>query len=381
MSKLSLSIAVCGRFHFHKWVKDLDAAQVKTVIHYSHKIGQKPFGELDARNKHLKEYLMQLHGRVLGDRLLPVMLPCYHRIWENAVVADLPKVNVAHVMLHGNVLEVIKKHRANGAFVIGEAVNAHVSVLAEILDREQRVLGFPPEKYPSHWARMVEEYALCDRILVASSWVKRSFVDAGFPAERIIRVPYPSSRSGGVALKRRQPEVPVKVLCVAGIQPRKGQHYLLEAVRHLRSEGQRISLTFVGRNTNRPFLKSLRAMDVEFNHLPHVANERMIEFMREFDVFVLPSVEDGFSIVVCEALQAGLPVVTTSNNGAADAIVHGKNGFVVPAGDSVALSKAITNAMSLLPCEVVQQEVATWSEYANRMLEMYKDVSGRIHSP
>jgi glycosyltransferase involved in cell wall biosynthesis len=372
-SPLQVNIAVCGRFHYHKWVKYLDARQINPVVYYSHKIGERPFGEFKARNKPLKEYVMQLHGRVLGDRLLPVLLPAYHRLWESSVLTDWAPASVAHVMLHGNSLEILKRCRRDGTFVIGEAVNAHTDVLTAILEAEHRRLGLRFPRHPTIWSRMVQEYALCDRILVPSEWVARSFVEAGISAERLIKVPYPAPAPQTIpdAQRNGRSLTKTRLLCVAGVQVRKGLHHLLDAVRTINSSRGQIDLTLVGRCNDRAYWKVLRGMNVPFTHIDHVPNRSMIEFMHDFDVFVLPSVEDGFGVVISEALQAGLPVVTTTNTGAADIVRQGKNGFVVPAGDSTALADAIQDAALLDPHSDASNFSSDWRVYATEMAALY----------
>jgi glycosyltransferase involved in cell wall biosynthesis len=56
---------------------------------------------------------------------------------------------------------------------------------------------------------------------------------------------------------------------------------------------------------------------------------------------VLPTLGDGFGQVVTDALAHGLPVITTTNAGAADRIVHGESGLVVPPADVDALAAAL----------------------------------------
>jgi len=58
------------------------------------------------------------------------------------------------------------------------------------------------------------------------------------------------------------------------------------------------------------------------------------------DLMLFPSVEDGFALVVAEALACGLPVITTPNTGASDLIRPGENGEIVPICDPKALAEA-----------------------------------------
>ncbi|WP_273887061.1 glycosyltransferase family 4 protein [Rubrobacter naiadicus] len=65
------------------------------------------------------------------------------------------------------------------------------------------------------------------------------------------------------------------------------------------------------------------------------------EAMRRSDIFVLPTLEDAYSLVVLEAMASGLPVVTTTNSGAGEITEDGRDGLIVPAGDASVLAGAI----------------------------------------
>ena len=70
-----------------------------------------------------------------------------------------------------------------------------------------------------------------------------------------------------------------------------------------------------------------------------VSKAEMARAYDEASVLVFPTLCDGFGMVVAEALAHGVPVITTSNAGAADLIAEGRNGFVVPPGDVTALAE------------------------------------------
>jgi glycosyltransferase involved in cell wall biosynthesis len=72
-----------------------------------------------------------------------------------------------------------------------------------------------------------------------------------------------------------------------------------------------------------------------------------INLLRDSDVFVLPSLAEGFSLSIIEALSAGLPVVATRVGGADEVIDDGRNGFLVPPSDADALSQTVIRALSL----------------------------------
>ena len=79
-----------------------------------------------------------------------------------------------------------------------------------------------------------------------------------------------------------------------------------------------------------------------FESLPH---EQVLEIMTQSDVLVLPSLSEGFGLVVTEALACGLPVIVTPNVGASDLIKDGREGFVVPICSAEAIAERL-NALN-----------------------------------
>ena len=72
-----------------------------------------------------------------------------------------------------------------------------------------------------------------------------------------------------------------------------------------------------------------------------VQHDEVSELLLSADVMLFPSLGDGFSLSIMEGFASGLPVVCSDNTGAADCVVEGENGFVVPSQDAAALRDKI----------------------------------------
>ena len=68
--------------------------------------------------------------------------------------------------------------------------------------------------------------------------------------------------------------------------------------------------------------------------------------MRSFDLFVLPSLAEGISNTILEAMAVGLPVVATQVGGNDELVAPGETGVLVPAGDDSALANALIEVVS-----------------------------------
>jgi L-malate glycosyltransferase len=132
-------------------------------------------------------------------------------------------------------------------------------------------------------------------------------------------------------------ESPV-VLCVANLKIYKGHRFLLDAVALLRDRGLPCTLALVGDGPERPALEEQAArlgIDVRF-----LGTRTDVEsLLARADVVVLPSLHEGMSNAVMEAMAAGLPVVATEVGGTAE-LLRGR-GLLVPPSDSAALADGL----------------------------------------
>lgn len=136
-----------------------------------------------------------------------------------------------------------------------------------------------------------------------------------------------------------------KVILYSGrLTELKGVEYLLQAYWRLREEYADLGLLIVGYGPEERSLKRLCVEqgieDVHF--VGHVDMEAMPKYYAISDLYVFPSLRDVWGMVINEAMACGLPVITTNKVGAsADLIEHGVNGYVVEAGDPIALLEAM----------------------------------------
>lgn len=183
-------------------------------------------------------------------------------------------------------------------------------------------------------ARIDRELELADTIVVASSYTKESLRRNGFEESKIKVIPY----GFPAAVSKPYPNVTnrkMRLLYVGSLGVTKGVRYLLEAIEELRDQ---VELTVVGSGHSSFSLDKAIKKHRYINSLP---NNEVLALMREADIFVFPTLSDGFGMVVTEAMSQGTPVITTPNGCGGDLIVDGENGWLVPAADSEALRQKI----------------------------------------
>jgi len=190
-----------------------------------------------------------------------------------------------------------------GALTISDRGSTHVLKQANLLiDSNEENLT---KRYIN---RELNSYSSSDYVSVPSIFAKDSFIDNGYPESRLFLNNY------GVNIKRFQPNRNIvneklKVLFVGGWSYRKGCDYIINSIRSLPS----VTLTHVGSISDFDFPK-----DAQFNSIGHVNNEDLGAIYNQHDVLLLPSREDGFGMVMLEALACGTPVIASKNTGAPD---------------------------------------------------------------
>jgi glycosyltransferase involved in cell wall biosynthesis len=221
--------------------------------------------------------------------------------------------------------------------------SAHIREQWRLLHEEETRAGTWVEK-PSDWiiAREEREYEMADLIHVLSTFAHNSFSAQGVPAAKLFKLQLGVNTKAFTAtpavLEERCQRIlagaPLRVLNVGTFTLRKGARYLADAIRCL--HGKNFSFRFVGPCGKDAYhLRNLMRDRAEF-----VGKRPQGELPQEYswgDVFILPTIEDGFAAVLTQALAAGLPLVASPNCAAPDLIEDGVSGWLVPIASAEAL--------------------------------------------
>ena len=136
----------------------------------------------------------------------------------------------------------------------------------------------------------------------------------------------------------------LKVLCVGNIRRNKGQLYLLHA---LKGMPENVKSTFAGLVKEKDYMEMLNKFIEETGisdkvHFAGFLNEfELAEEYQEADIFVLPTLKEGFGLSIWEAMSYGLPVVAIKIGGVVEQVTDGVEGFLVPPGEPKALGEKL----------------------------------------
>ena len=206
------------------------------------------------------------------------------------------------------------------------------------LSNDLSMPGRPIMKAASRWLARNADAVLMLSSEEADQW--RAFEPRGW--FRVVTNPY--VRDSALASRREgTPDAAPVILFVGRILAAKGIFDLVEAV----AEVHRLldcRLYFAGDGRDEDALRR-RVRDVGLEHdvrfLGHLQRANLAEAYRTADVFALPSYSEGFATVLTEAMDAGLPIVTTGIRGAVDHLEEGKNALFVPPGRADLLADAL----------------------------------------
>ena len=220
------------------------------------------------------------------------------------------------------------------------------------------------------------EHRYAARIVVASSFARRTLVENAVPAEKIVVNPYGVDLDSFFPVSRPDSSRPFRFVFVGSITASKGVPLLLDAWRALAPSDAEMWL--VGQREHKrkiPVLPGLRPI----GKLPH---RELPNVLRQCDVLILPSYFEGFGLVLLEALAAGLPIIATDATAAPDLITHGVEGYIVPVGDVEALQDAMQRFTASSADLALMSRAArsaaerfTWDAYGNRWMEILKQVA------
>lgn len=279
--------------------------------------------------------LGRLRACDLHDRLVARMLP---------KLAN--QIDIIHAWPLG-ALHTTKVARKLGIPVVLERCNAHTRFAYEVVQKECERIGVPLPKDHEHaynqsiLEREEAEYELADAILCPSDFVVKTFLEQGFPKNKLVRFFYGVDEKQFFPDPNKKPPYsrPLTMIFVGVCAVRKGLHYALEA--WLRSPASKDGTFLIAGE----FLPEYRRKLSSYLSHPSVKvlghRNDVPELMRQSDLFVLPSIEEGFGLVCTEAMASGcVPLVSDA---CTDLCVHKKNAMVHPVRDVKALSEHITN--------------------------------------
>jgi glycosyltransferase involved in cell wall biosynthesis len=239
-----------------------------------------------------------------------------------------------------------------------------------ILSQDEILSRIPGAERPSVLAikRELEGYKIADKIVIPSKHVEDSFRRDPVAYAKLFRNPYGVDISMFPFQGSLKTNRPFTFLFVGSWSLQKGCDILTKAVTKL----ENVKLLHVGAVADLKF----PAGDSRFIHVNPVSQTALSRFYAQADAFVLASRQDGFAMVLSQALATGLPVICTDRTGGPD-LAHTAaltdRITVVPSDDECRLAAAMQSTIDRLksgsrlpPLTSVDLDQLSWASYARR---------------
>jgi glycosyltransferase involved in cell wall biosynthesis len=225
-------------------------------------------------------------------------------------------------------------------------------IVAEEAARVPHLAGYWQSAPAEYWVSWRKECDLADRIVVNSKWSQEGLIRSGVASEKLLVIPLAyepprvaSERFTEPRLHRRCPdrftnERPLRVLFLGQVNLRKGIARLLDAARMLRDEPVEFWIVGPVQFAN----ATAKVGDARVKCFGPVTRSQAAEKFRAADVFILPTLSDGFAITQLEAQAHGLPIMASRFCGAV--VESGRNGILLEEPSAECIAAAIRDCIA-----------------------------------
>jgi glycosyltransferase involved in cell wall biosynthesis len=321
----------------------------------------------------------RLPYRVVGTMRAVAM---HDRIVARRIENLAGQIDVIHTWPLG-ALETLKTAARLGIPTVLERCNAHTGFAMEVVQQECDRLGvvLPPDHEHAYDAKKLQreeaEYSLATRLLCPSEFVVKTFLDKGYNREQLVRhiygydekVYYPGNEP-------RDPKRGLTMLFVGVCAVRKGVHYALEA--WLKSPASKNGTFLIAGEFLPSYQEKLAPMLAHPSVKVLGHRNDVPELVRKSDILILPSIEEGFGLVITEAMGSGC--VPLASEACTEICDHMKTGLMHRIGDVEALTQHITmlheDRALLGKLRAAGLEVApsvTWTAAGRVLLDAYRE--------
>ena len=387
---MKIAIVVHGRFHAFDLARELIGLghEVLLLTNYPRRWPEKfgvPAGNVRSLVAHgiVSRAALAL-GKVAGnEKLGEAFLHRWFGRWAAKVLEKNP-VDASHCFT-GIALEILLDPMARQKIRSVVRGSSHICLQRRILDDEERRAGRRIDK-PSNWMilRELQEYWASDLIICLSQFALESFVGEGMPKERLLLNPLGVQHKLFAApekvLQERCQRIQrgkLRVLTTGSFSLRKGA---LDYVQVAEKMGNQFEFVFRGDVApDARFLKAKAEKKIRF--LPRIAQSKLTQDYFKADLFLFPTLEDGYAAVLAQASAAGLPILATTNCGARDFLADGKDAWIFP------IRRPDLMVEKLEWCEGNRQGLAkvadragrpkpgiAWSDQAEKLVEAYGEL-------
>jgi starch synthase len=241
-------------------------------------------------------------------------------------------------------LSTIKKAKQKGCISFLEHPMIHVSEWMILMEKEydKHGLQFRDSLFTSSMHRRMKlEYEQTDYINVLSEYAASSFIKHGIPSKKLLKT------LPGVDTDFFEPDYSISsntfiILYAGRLQFLKGVHLLIDAFCSIKHKNAELWLCGTVHEEIKPWLGKCKKIKV----FPLQSAQSLKKIYQQASVFVLPSIQEAFGLVILEAMACGTPVIASRATGGPDVIDHEINGLLFETGNKDDLTIQLKNLLN-----------------------------------
>ncbi|MFH7024931.1 MAG: glycosyltransferase family 4 protein [Heteroscytonema crispum UTEX LB 1556] len=380
---MKVTVSVCGRFHAFNLAQQLqNRGHLHKLISTYPTFAINKYG-IESKLIHsiwhlevLSRSWYRIPSWLRGDRNLQLW---FSEQFDRSVTNSLSPGFDLFVGWSGFNFWSLHRVKELGAKTVIERGSSHMHYQTAILEEEYEKWGLKfTETHPIIYEREIQSYADADRIAIPSLFVKRTFIEQGIPESKLIHVPYGTSLAEFYPVPKEDDIF--RVIHCGAITLRKGVQYLLQAFYELNLPEAELWLVGAIAPEIEPFLAKYQS---DLIILKGTYPQKQLRLLySQCSVFCLASIEDGFGMVIPQAMACGLPVIHTTNTGGEDIVRDGIDGFCIPIRDIETLKEKILFFYENLDKRhdmgrnAIKQarKSLSWDDYGQKMIDAYSKI-------
>ncbi|MHB0992073.1 MAG: glycosyltransferase [Burkholderiales bacterium] len=227
-----------------------------------------------------------------------------------------------------------------------DLVHAHMLKSAAMVGRANR--SVPCVATAHNIVKHIGPFRFCRHVICVSDMVRDSLSRRGYPPSRS-SVVYNAVDMHTFGTDKRDSirsqlgwQDKLVVLCVARLVPAKGQQYAIEAMAQLAAQLPGLYLVLAGSGPDRDKLTRLSSVLGVSDRVDFLGTRHDVpDLLAACDMYLQPSLKEGFCIAFLEAMATGLPCIGTQTGAIPAMLDSGVNGLLITPGDSLAIAEAI----------------------------------------
>lgn len=260
-----------------------------------------------------------------------------------------------------------------------EAAFGSICYVREILNDELDInpewADSIPKISPRTIQKQIEELELADRIIVASTFAERTLKTSNNTSQKTLIIPYGSQTTKYRVPLARTLRKKLNVIYIGALTQQKGISYFFESL-NIAAKEVELNTTIIGNDYANGTNQVLNSELKKHTWIASASHDKVIEHLLEADVLILPSLAEAFGLVVSEALSTGTAVIVSENCGAADLVIHGFNGFIIPIRSAQSIADILVDLyndkekLKALKNNALQTSYSnTWEAYAQGLID------------